>query len=81
MPCPRTWTSERKKLTDTDLLGRPTDDVERAVLDIYRRLKALAGRTDVPPCVTANARYALAVMWQAVNDLDLEHEPLDSVGV
>jgi hypothetical protein len=67
--------------SDRDLLGRPHEPLESEVLEVYRRLKALAARGDAPPCVRANARYALAVIWQAVNDLDLAHEQLDDAGV
>ena len=68
-------------MIEHDFLGRPIDDVERQVLEVYDRLKLLAGRSDVAPCVTANSRAALAVMWQVVNDLDLDNEPLDHLGV
>lgn len=68
-------------MTDRDLLGRPLTDVDREVLEIYSRLKQLAGRPGTPPCVGANARQALALLWQVVNDLDLEHEQLDHLGV
>ena len=68
-------------MNDTDLLGRPLDDDEREVLALYERLKLLVGREALPPCVAANARFALAVLWQIVNDLDLEHEQLDHLGV
>ena len=57
-----------------DLLGRPIDEMEREVLVVYEGLKRLARRSDAPPCLTQNARFALASVWQIVNDLDLEHE-------
>ena len=68
-------------MSATDLLGHPLNDDEREVFEIYERLKALAAREGLAPCVAANARFALAVMWQVVNDLDLEHEQLDHLGV
>ena len=68
-------------MTEHDLLGRPLDDIEREVLDVYERLKTLAGRSDTAPCVASNARFALASVWQIVNDLNLKHEQLDDLGV
>ena len=65
----------------TDLLGRDLDPVETELLTVYTGLKALAARTDAPPCVTANARAALAHVAIAVNDLGLEFEHLLDVGV
>lgn len=66
---------------DNDILGNPTTDVEKQVLKVYEDLKALAARTDVPPCVARNARKALACMWQPVNDLNLAYEHLYELGV
>ena len=68
-------------MNDSDLLGRPIDATEQAVLEVYDRLKGLVRSPDAAPCVTANARYALAAVWQIVNDLNLEHEQLDDLGV
>lgn len=67
--------------TETDLLGKTLTDVERATLDAYEALKALAARDDLPPCSARNVRKALACMWQATNDLDLQFEQLYDVGV
>ncbi|MFQ5844910.1 MAG: hypothetical protein ACE5JG_07975 [Planctomycetota bacterium] len=61
---------------DRDLLGNPTTEVEREVLEAYDRLKALAARPDAPPCVERNAKKALACLWQPVNDLALRFEHL-----
>jgi hypothetical protein len=60
--------------TNTDLLGNPLtkDDVE--LLDLYRRLKALSARTDLPPVATANVKQAMVMLWNACNDLALVHE-------
>jgi hypothetical protein len=66
---------------EKDLLGNPTNDVEREVARLYRELKSLATRADAPPCVSRNAKKALACLWQAVNDLDLEYEHLYDAGV
>lgn len=69
-------------LTTRDLLGNDIDDIERDVLDLYARLKELAARDDLPPCVERNAKQALAAIWNAANDLDLVSESLlDSHGV
>lgn len=65
----------------TDLLGKPLTEQEQAVLDAYQTLKNLAARDDLPPCAARNVRKALASMWQATNDLDLQFEQLYDVGV
>ena len=64
-----------------DLLGRPIADTDAKLLEIYRELKTLAGRTDLPPCAERNVKKALACMWQVVNDLNLEFEQLYELGV
>ena len=64
-----------------DLLGRPVTDADAKLLELYRELKTLAGRTDLPPCAERNVKKALACMWQVVNDLNLEFEQLYDVGV
>jgi hypothetical protein len=64
-----------------DLLGQPTSDTERQVLDLYERLKDLAGHDELAPCVQHNIRKALACLWQVVHDLDLRFEQLYDVGV
>ncbi len=68
-------------MTDTDLLGRSLTDVERDVLSTYESLKRLAARDDLPPCAARNVRKALACLWQATNDLDLQFEQLYELGV
>ncbi len=65
----------------TDLIGRPTDPAEDELLEVYRRLRVLAARDDLAPCVTANVRSALAALSTAVNDLALDYEHLLDVGV
>ena len=65
----------------TDLLGRPLTEVERELLDLYGRLKALLERDDLEPCTRAAARNALVALWNGVNDLALEHEQLIDLGV
>jgi hypothetical protein len=67
--------------TDLDLLDSPLVDHEREALRVYQDLKALAGRDDLPPCVARNVRQALASMWQATNDLNLQFEQLYDLGV
>ena len=58
----------------TDLLGRELDADERELLDLYERLKKLAGRDDLAPCISANVKQALVMLWNACNDLDLVYE-------
>ena len=54
-------------LTTTDLLGRPLTEHEHAVLDVYTRLIETLRREDLPPCVAANLRSALAPVAVAVS--------------
>lgn len=68
-------------MADTDLLGNQMTAAEKDVLAAYEALKALALRADLPPCAARNVRKALASMWQATNDLDLQFEQLYDVGV
>jgi len=65
----------------TDILGRPTTEAERQIRAAYEALKALAERDDLPPCAARNVRKALACLWQATNDLDLQFEQLYDLGV
>lgn len=58
-----------------DLLGRPLDDTERELRDLYRQAERLAQRPDLPPNVTANVRQALVMLWNACNDLALIADP------
>lgn len=58
----------------TDLLGRPLTRDDQELLDLYARLKALSSRQDLPPVVTANARQAMVMLWNACNDLALLSE-------
>ena len=68
-------------MSDLDLLGRPISSTEADLLRMYRELKTLAARQDLPPCAERNVKKALACMWQVVNDLNLEFEQLYDVGV
>lgn len=68
-------------MTDTDLLGNQLSTAERDTLAAYEALKALAARDDLAPCAARNVRKALACMWQATNDLDLQFEQLYDLGV
>ena len=73
---------ERDYGDDRDgLLGTPLTEDERELLAAYEALKALAARDDLPPCAARNVRKALAAMWQATNDLDLQFEQLYDLGV
>jgi hypothetical protein len=56
-------------------------ETESEFLQVYRQLRALAAREDLPPCAARNVKKALACLWQVVNDLDLEFEQLYDVGV
>ncbi len=68
-------------MATTDLLGNQLTTAESDTLASYEALKALARRDDLPPCVARNVRKALAAMWQATNDLDLQFEQLYDIGV
>jgi len=65
----------------TDLLDRPLTESEKEILTTYLTLKKLAAREDLPPCAARNVRKALACLWQATNDLDLQFEQLYHLGV
>lgn len=65
----------------TDFLGRPLTEQEQELLSAYEALKRLAAQSDLPPCATHNVRKALAALWQATNDLDLQFEQLYELGV
>jgi hypothetical protein len=67
--------------TNTDLLGKPLTEREQELLNVYDALKKLAAQNDLSPCVARNVRRALASMWQATNDLDLQFEQLYDLGV
>ena len=66
---------------EKDLLGRPVTETEAELARVYRELKVLAARTDLPPCAERNVKKALACMWQVVTNLDLEFEQLYELGV
>ena len=66
---------------ETDLLGAPLTEQERELLAAYEALKRLAAQEDLPPCAARNVRKALAAMWQATNDLNLQFEQLYDLGV
>jgi len=68
-------------MTDKDLLGNALTDAEQQLIDAYTNLKELAARDDLPPCARQNVRKALACLWQATNDLDLQFEQLYHLGV
>lgn len=65
----------------TDLLGNTLAPHEAELVEIYDRLKTLIARDDLPPCVAAGARHALAYCAQAVTDLGLEFEHFVDMGV
>ena len=68
-------------MMEMDLLNRPMTDDEREIRSSYLALKKLAAREDLPPCAARNVRKALACLWQATNDLDLQFEQLYHLGV
>lgn len=68
-------------MRETDLLNRPLTDNEKEILTTYLALKKLASREDLPPCAARNVRKALACLWQATNDLNLQFEQLYHLGV
>lgn len=68
-------------MTNTDLLGQPLTEQEQELLDAYQALKKLAARDDLAPAVARNVRKALASLWQATNDLNLQFEQLYDLGV
>ena len=67
--------------TNTDLFGNPLTEQEQDLVNVYETLKKLAAQSDLPPCAARNVRKALACMWQAANDLDLQFEQLYDLGV
>ncbi len=67
--------------TNTDLLGKPLTEQEQDLVNVYGMLKILAAQIDLPPCAARNVRKALACIWQATNDLDLQFEQLYELGV
>ena len=67
--------------TNTDLLGKLLTEQEQDLVSVYETLKKLAAQSDLPPCAARNVRKALACMWQATNDLDLQFEQLYDLGV
>lgn len=64
-----------------NLFGQELSPEEEIIWRIYRDLKEVAANSALPPCVLANVRSALALVWQAVNDLNIEFEQLDAVEV
>lgn len=61
----------------TDLLGRPLTGFEEALLGVYEDLKALLDHEGLAPCAVANVKDAIAVLWNAVNDLALTDDRPD----
>lgn len=59
--------------------GTQLTETEIRIMEVYEALKELS--VDEAPCVAKNAQRALAVVWQIVNDLDLESEQLYEYGV
>ena len=68
-------------MPDTDLLGQPMSELDAQLLRMYRELKDLAARPDLPPCTERNVKKALACLWQVVNDSNVEFEQIYDLGV
>ncbi len=66
--------SESSRTGQKDLLGRELSEEEREVLDLYQRLRKLAARSDLAPCISMNAKQAMVMLWNACTDLGLIHE-------
>lgn len=66
--------SLHREIPSHDLLGRPLDQDERELMDLYLRLRDLAARQDLAPCTLMNVRQALVMLWNAAVDLDLLYE-------
>jgi len=64
-----------------DLLGNELTETETELMEIFQRLRDMAGRDDLDPCVVSNVRFAAAAMWQIVNDLNLDWGHHYDVGV
>lgn len=65
----------REIVVPQDLLQNELTDEESKLLDVYLKLRELA-REAVTPCVSANAKAALAPVAVAVTDLGLCFEHL-----
>lgn len=66
--------ADKAPANPVDLLGRPLQEHERELIDLYRRLQAMSVRTDLPPCALMNCRQAMVMLWNACVDLDLLYE-------
>ena len=60
--------------TTKDILGKEMTADERELLALYDRLKKLAAREDLAPCVLMNVRQAMVMLWNACTDLGLVYE-------
>ena len=61
--------------TEHDLHGAEMTADELELLELYRRLHRLSGRDDLTPCVAANVKQAMTLIWNACNDLALVDAP------
>jgi len=64
-----------------DLLGKKTTKTEEDIRRLYHDMKKLAARKGLPPAAEYNVKKALACLWCAVVQLDLEYEQLYDLGV
>lgn len=59
-------------MTDTkDLLGHAHTADEQELVALYRRLRELSQRADLPACALMNVKQAMVLLWNACNDLAL----------
>ncbi|MBK8975837.1 MAG: hypothetical protein IPM29_07910 [Planctomycetes bacterium] len=66
---------QQSRPPEHDLHGVEMTPDERELLDLFRRLRRLAERRDLAPCVSANVKQAMVMVWNACNDLALVDAP------
>ncbi|MCA9322596.1 MAG: hypothetical protein KDB53_17775 [Planctomycetes bacterium] len=55
-----------------DLIGHDLTADEREVMAINERIRALAAKPDLAPCMAANLSFAAASLAQIITDLGLD---------
>lgn len=65
-----------------NLSGHELNEAQVALVECYRRLEDVLSRQadDLAPYERRNALKALAALWQVVNGLDLDPDPLYGLG-
>lgn len=66
------------QLPERDLLGHPLSQDERELLELYHRLRLLAERQDVAPCISMNVKQAMVMLWNVCTDLGLIYEETEA---